>query len=116
MKTIYSWHMNATDPSWERVLSGYQSKFKTNADLAYLPAFRTMEMVANAMNKAGTVDPTKVGFELEGMHFAGPTGDSWMRAEDHQLIGPIFVMSFVKAGQPGASQVNGGHGRLRAIQ
>ena len=25
-----------------------------------------------------------------------------MRAEDHQIIAPILVMSFVKAGQPGA--------------
>jgi branched-chain amino acid transport system substrate-binding protein len=25
-----------------------------------------------------------------------------MRAEDHQIIAPIFVMSFVKVGQPGA--------------
>jgi branched-chain amino acid transport system substrate-binding protein len=102
IKTIYSWHLNATDPKWERTILDYQSKYKTNADLAYLPAFRTVEMVASAINQAGTTDPVKVAHALEGMHFAGPTGDSWMRAEDHQVIAPIFVMSFVKAGQPGA--------------
>ncbi len=102
MKAIYSWHMNATDQNWERVLQEYQRKYKTNADLAYLPAFRTVEMIASAINKVGTTDPLKVAYALEGMHFAGPTGDSWMRAEDHQIIAPIFVMSFVKAGQPGA--------------
>jgi branched-chain amino acid transport system substrate-binding protein len=59
-------------------------------------------MLAAAINKAGTTDPGKVAQTLEGMHFAGPTGDSWMRAEDHQIIAPIYVMSFVKAGQPGA--------------
>ena len=102
VKTIYSWHLNATDPKWERTILDYQSKYKTNADLAYLPAFRTVEMVASAINQAGTTDPIKVARALEGMHFAGPTGDSWMRAEDHQIIAPIFVMSFVKAGQSGA--------------
>lgn len=102
VKTIYSWHLNATDPKWERTILDYQSKYKTNADLAYLPAFRTVEMLANAINQAGTTDPLKVAYALEGAHFAGPTGDSWMRAEDHQIIAPIFVMSFVKAGQPGA--------------
>jgi branched-chain amino acid transport system substrate-binding protein len=101
VKTIYSWHLNATDPKWERTILEYQSKYKTNADLAYLPAFRTVEMLTGAINKAGTTDPLKVAHALEGMHFAGPTGDSWMRAEDHQIIAPIFVMSFVKAGQPG---------------
>src|SRR6266850_4115704 len=102
VKTIYSWHLNATDPKWERTILDYQSKYKTNADLAYLPAFRTVEMVASAINQAGTTDPVKVARALEGMHFAGPTGDSWMRAEDHQIVAPIFVMSFVKAGQSGA--------------
>lgn len=102
VKTVYSWHLNATDPKWERTILDYQSKYKTNADLAYLPAFRTVEMVASAINQAGTADPVKVAHALEGMHFAGPTGDSWMRAEDHQIIAPIFVMSFVKSGQPGA--------------
>ena len=101
VKTIYSWHLNATDPKWERTTLDYQSKYKTNADLAYLPAFRTVEMLASAINQAGTTDPVKVAHVLEGAHFAGPTGDSWMRAEDHQIIAPIFVMSFVKAGQPG---------------
>jgi len=102
MKTIYSWHLNAADPNWERAILDYQSKYKTNADLAYLPAFRTVEMVASAIKQSATTEPVKVAYALEGVHFAGPTGDSWMRAEDHQIIAPIFVMSFVKAGQPGA--------------
>ncbi len=101
MKTIYSWHLNAADAKWERVILDFQSKFKTNADLAYLPAFRVVDMVAAAMEKAKSADPKKVAYALEGIHVAGPTGDSWVRAEDHQLIGPIFVLSFVKAGQPG---------------
>ncbi len=101
IKTIYSWHLNATDAKWERTILDFQGKYKTNADLAYLPAFRTVEMLAAAINLAGTTDPVKVAHALEGLHFAGPTGDSWMRAEDHQIIAPILVMSFVKAGQPG---------------
>jgi branched-chain amino acid transport system substrate-binding protein len=102
VKTIYSWHLNATDPKWERTILDYQKKFNTRADLAYLPAFRTVEMLASAIGKAGAADPVKVAYALEGMHFSGPTGDSWMRAEDHQMIAPIYVMSFVRAGQTGA--------------
>jgi len=101
MKTVYSWYLNAADAKWERTLLDFQAKYKTNADLAYLPAFRAVEMISAAMDKAGSSDPKKVAYALEGMHIAGPTGDTWMRAEDHQLIGPMFVMSFVKAGRPG---------------
>ena len=102
LKTIYSWHLNATDAIWERIILDFRNKYKTNADLAYMPAFRTIDMVAAAMDKAGTSDPKKVAYALEGMHIAGPTGDAWMRADDHQAIGPIYVMSFVKAGGPTA--------------
>ena len=100
--TIYSWHLNATDPQWERTILEYQRKYQTNADLAYMPAFRTVEMLTSAITQAKTIDPIKVARALEGLHSVGPTGDAWMRAEDHQIIAPIFVMSFVKAGQPGA--------------
>ena len=102
MKTIYSWHLNAADPKWERIILEYQNKYKTTADLAYLPAFRTVDMLASAMKQANSSDPLKVARALEGLHYSGPTGDSWMRPEDHQIIAPILVMSFVKAGTPGA--------------
>ncbi len=102
MKTIYSWHLNAADGEWERRILDAQAKYKTNLDLAYMPAYRTVEMLANAIGRAGTTDPIKVAYALEGMHLSGPTGEIWMRAEDHQLIAPILVMSFVKAGQQGA--------------
>ena len=42
----------------------------------------------------------KVALAQEGAKYAGPTGDSWMRREDHQLIAPVYVMSVMKAGQP----------------
>jgi branched-chain amino acid transport system substrate-binding protein len=98
MKAVYSWHLNAADPTWEKTLLKYQALYKTNADLAYLPAFRTLQMLAAAIAKAHSTDPAKVAHALEGMRLAGPTGEAWMRAEDHQLIAPIYVMSFAKAG------------------
>ena len=58
-------------------------------------------MLANAMHQAGSSDPIKVAYALEGMKYAGPSGESWMRAEDHQMIAPIYVLAFAKAGQPG---------------
>jgi branched-chain amino acid transport system substrate-binding protein len=69
-----------------------------------------MEMLAGAMNKAGSTDPVKIAHALEGMKFAGPSGDSWMRAEDHQMISPIYILSFAKAGQPGVKYDEEGTG------
>jgi branched-chain amino acid transport system substrate-binding protein len=66
----------------------------------YILAYRTMDMLAAAMTTAGTVDPTKVAFALEGMKYSGFTGPTWMRAEDHQIMAPLYVLSLGKAGQP----------------
>ena len=99
MKSLSSWHINAADPTWERTLLEYSSRYGMTSDVAYLPPFRVITMLANAMNKASSVDPLQVARALEGAEYAGPTGESWMRAEDHQLIAPILVMSFGRAGQ-----------------
>lgn len=99
VKTVASWHLNATDSVWERRLIQFTRKYKSKSDLAYLPPFRVLEMLGSAMRKAGSQDPVKVALALEGEMYKGPSGDSWMRAEDHQLIAPIYVMSFIKAGQ-----------------
>jgi branched-chain amino acid transport system substrate-binding protein len=101
VKTIYAWHLNAADAMWEKRLLEDKEKYHSISDMAYLPAFRTVEMLSSAINKVGTTDPVKVAYALEGMKYAGPSGESWIRAEDHQLIAPMYLLSFVKAGQPG---------------
>ena len=101
VKTVWSWHINAADSTWEQRLLEYGAKFRAVSDVAYIPPFRVIEMLASALNSVGSDDPLKVARQLEGMKYAGPTGESWMRAEDHQMIAPLYIMSFVKAGRPG---------------
>jgi branched-chain amino acid transport system substrate-binding protein len=69
-----------------------------------------MEMLSTAIGAAESVDPVKLAFALEGLRYAGPSGDSWMRAEDHQIIAPIYVLSFVRAGQQGVKHDEEGSG------
>jgi branched-chain amino acid transport system substrate-binding protein len=101
VKTVWSWHINAADPAWEKRLLEYGAKFRAVSDFAYIPPFRVIGMLAGALEGVGSDDPLKVARALEGMRYAGPTGESWMRAEDHQMIAPLYIMSFVKVGQPG---------------
>jgi branched-chain amino acid transport system substrate-binding protein len=110
VKTLGTWQINAADAAFEKALLDYKTKYKAITHLDYLPPFRVLEMVASAMNKAGTTDPTKVARTLEGMKYIGPSGESWMRAEDHQIIAPIYIMNFVKAGQLGVKHDEEGTG------
>jgi len=101
VKTLDAWHINAADAAWQKTLLEYKAKYNTVSNAAYLPAYRVVEMLAGALNKAGSADPVKVGYALEGLKYAGPSGASWMRAEDHQMIAPLYILNFVKAGQAG---------------
>ena len=101
VKTLDAWHINAADSAWQKTLLDYKTKYNTVSNVAYLPSFRVVEMLAAALDKAGTSDPVKVAYALEGLKYAGPSGASYMRAEDHQMIAPLFILSLVKAGQPG---------------
>ena len=101
VKTLDAWHINAADAAWQKTLLDYKARYNTVSNGAYLPAYRVVEMLAGALDKAGTADPVKVAYALEGLKYAGPSGASWMRAEDHQLIAPLYILNFVKAGQAG---------------
>ena len=101
VKTLYAWSINAADATMEKTLLDYKTKYKAVSNLDYLPAYRVVEILAGAIQKSGSTDPIKVASAMEGMHYAGPSGDSWMRAEDHQMIAPIYLLSFAKVGQAG---------------
>jgi branched-chain amino acid transport system substrate-binding protein len=101
VKTIYAWNINAADAAWEKSLLDYKAKYRGVTNMDYLPVFRAMEMLAAATKKAGTDDPQKVAYAMEGLSYAGPSGESWMRTEDHQLIAPIYVLGLAKSGTPG---------------
>lgn len=101
MKTIDAWHINAANPAWEKTLADARAKYGASSNMDYLTAYRVVEMLSAVVNRIGTDDPLKVAFALEGLKYAGPSGESWIRAEDHQIIAPMYVLSFLKEGQPG---------------
>jgi branched-chain amino acid transport system substrate-binding protein len=101
VKTVMQWHINEADAGWQKRLLAYREKYKAQQYLDFLPIWQTIEMFAAAIERAKSHDPIRVGYALEGMEYPGPSGRSWMRAEDHQIMSPIYVTSFVKAGQSG---------------
>ncbi|HZP89334.1 MAG TPA: branched-chain amino acid ABC transporter substrate-binding protein [Burkholderiales bacterium] len=112
VKTITPWDINVADAGRQKALLEAKAKYKALSNLNYLPAYRVFELTAEAAKKAGSIDPPKVARALEGLHWAGPSGDSWMRADDHQMVAAVYIMSWVKAGQPGAKYdaEGSGHG------
>lgn len=56
-------------------------------------------MLAKAIREAGTDDPTQVALHLEGMHYASPTGDVYMRADNNSAVMPLYF-SVLEKGSP----------------
>jgi branched-chain amino acid transport system substrate-binding protein len=110
IKTIAPWNINSVDAAWEKILLGGKAKYKSLSNLDYLPSFRLVDVLAMALNKVGSLDTLKIAYALEGMHYASPSGDSWIRIEDHQMMVPIYLLSFSKTGQPGVKNDEEGTG------
>jgi branched-chain amino acid transport system substrate-binding protein len=67
-------------------------KLHPNGDINQPRIQTALQMLANAIAKAGTTDVDKVAAALEGMDFSTLNGDPVvMRKDDHQLLMPIYI-------------------------
>ena len=101
------WHANLDPNPLLAPSQAFKAKYKE--DWNWLPTNILPNMVAAAMNKAGSADPLQVAIALEGLRYAGPTGEVWMRPEDHQLMMPIYETVFLARGRPRGQVRRGGH-------
>ena len=79
----------------EAFTEGFRAKHKFDFTAA---GFRTIfEYLQAAVNKAGSVDPTKIATAMEDMPIKDFLGfDTRMRKDDHQIISEYFVGTFKK--------------------
>jgi len=96
VKTVLAWHINIPGTPLEEFALRFKKRF--DEDFTFLPARSTFEMWVSAMEKSASADPLKVALALENMRYQGPTGELWMRPDDHQLMQPLYVSTFTKTG------------------
>ncbi|RZF28177.1 branched-chain amino acid ABC transporter substrate-binding protein [Paraburkholderia sp. UYCP14C] len=108
---VAEWHPNVGGAASDAWYAAFRARFPAAQD--DYPVLRMplmIETLAAAMNRAGSADPTAVAKALEGIRFDNGFHASWMRADDHQLIQPLYVMQMDKAGTPGVHFDNEGSG------
>jgi branched-chain amino acid transport system substrate-binding protein len=106
VRAVAEWHPNAAPAAMERVYEEFRRRFPAPRD-DYFQA-RTvvmLEMLARALQRAGTSEALAVARALSGMSYGpaegNPLGAVTMRAADHQLVGPLVVSVMQKQGSPG---------------
>ncbi|MEM5387514.1 branched-chain amino acid ABC transporter substrate-binding protein [Paraburkholderia phymatum] len=114
---VADWHPNAGGAASDAWYASFRQRFPAAQD--DYPVLRMplmIEMLAAAMNRAASAQPDKVAKALEGMKYDNGFHPSWMRADDHQLIQPLYVMEMDKAGTPGVQFDNeGSHYGFRTV-
>ena len=90
-------HVYAVNPPNERsgkYIGGYREKYKE--DYIQSQHGLVIEMLAQAIERARSTDPEKVARALEGMTYDYLYGPVHMRADNHQVIQPLFINSVAK--------------------
>ena len=102
VRQVSMWHNNVGDAGSNALAEAYRKRFPdVKDDFFFLSLKNGVEMLAKAMNQAKSLDPATVGKALEGMKYKGITGEVEMRADNHELLQPLFISSFVKSGTKG---------------
>jgi branched-chain amino acid transport system substrate-binding protein len=103
---VAEWHPNLGNAASDALVSGFRQRYPDPKDDYLHARMQVMvELLAQAMERAKTADPTAVAKALEGLKLdaraLGGVHEGWMRAEDHQFQQPLVVSVMDKAGVPG---------------
>ena len=96
LKQVSEWHKNAA-PELDATVVAFGKRYpgKEN-EYAYWRAKTMWEMFTAAARKAQSNDPVKVAKALEGMKMPTSLGEVEMRADNHQMLQPLFVSTLAK--------------------
>ena len=105
VKVVGTWNANSAPPSMHPMMDAFRKKYGAAIDPYTQTIRNSVNLLVKAMNAARSTDPVKVAKAMEGMTLDGPFGDVTMRADDHQMIQPLFITTFVKS-VPGKYKYN----------
>lgn len=99
VKVIGEWSQNTENAKMDTFYQAYKKRFPEPAEEFYYYRLKVaIEMLGKAFEQTKSTDPTKLAAALEGMNYKGDIADVTMRKDDHQLLQPLFVMTFGKKG------------------
>ncbi|HUU71467.1 MAG TPA: branched-chain amino acid ABC transporter substrate-binding protein [Burkholderiales bacterium] len=99
--SLFPWHANADPNPYADFNKTYREQYNSMSNYDYIPAQRAIAMLNKAFSKARSDDPMKVALALEGMTHEGPEGMVQIRAEDHQLVAPLYLAALTRVSESG---------------
>ena len=94
VKQITEFHENVESGDAQLARQDDFEKKYPSIDYYYERVFTAMGMLDKAVDEVGSDSVIEIAKKLEGMTYDTPFGQVTMRAEDHQLIQPLYVSTF----------------------
>jgi branched-chain amino acid transport system substrate-binding protein len=119
---VAEWHPNAGGAASDAFYASFRQRFPDpREDYVHVRMQVLVEMLAAAIERAGSTDAAAVARALEGARFdprtLGGLHEAVMRAEDHQLQQPLIVSVMDRVGAPGvAHEVEGSGFGFRTLR
>lgn len=109
VRAVAEWHYNAGIDAMDALYAEFRRLYPDPRDDYFQARMVVMvEMLARAIERAGRVDALAIARALAGTRFGpaegNPLGEVRMRADDHQLLGPLYVSVMERAGAPGVTR------------
>ena len=97
VSTVTDFHSNVPVELKKPDAEAFVNGWRANHDTDVVETVTLFDMLATAISQAGSTDPLKVAQALEGMKIADMVGfPVEMRAEDHQLLMPLYGGTFTR--------------------
>lgn len=97
MRQVSYWHPNITpNYPYEKVAAEFKKRF--NEEWYAVSTYTSLRLLAEGIRRAGSTDPLKVAYAMEGVKLNAPHGEIEMRASDHQLLQPLWIASWTRVG------------------
>ncbi len=97
-KQVTIWHPNIGGRGAAEHFQAYRKRFPEGREDLYYAAIRHgVELLAAAIERARSTEPLAVARALEGLRIDQDAGELYVRADNHQVIQPIFLSTLVKA-------------------
>lgn len=105
VRAVAEWHYNAGEPQMDAAYQAYRRQYPKSSD-DYLNArmLHMVDMLAAAMQQAGSTDAAAIARRLSGMRWSKEGAQLWMRPDDHQAIKPLYVFTMQKQGRGSAKR------------
>jgi branched-chain amino acid transport system substrate-binding protein len=99
---VAEWHPNVGGAASDAFYAAFRERFPApRDDYVHWRMHVMIEMLAAAIERAGSAEALGVLRALEGARHAGAVQSATMRAADHQLHQPLVVSVMERAGTPG---------------